>query len=102
MDHGLPLIPKSIPLRIEYNSFDNTDLIFELLVNFDSNILNRAAGKIIEKLSLRFEDTLPQVIVMQGSYIYVDLNEQLEDSGLKSKIVNAQFEDNTFYLEFKI
>ncbi len=102
IDHGIPLIPKSIPFEIEYNSFDKSDLIFELLINSKSKIINRAAGKIIEKLSYKFEEAFPQGIVMQGNYIYVDVNEQFGESGLKPKIVHAQFEDKTFYLEFKI
>ncbi|MCB0748157.1 MAG: hypothetical protein KDC90_11915 [Ignavibacteriae bacterium] len=101
IDHGIPLIPKSIPLKIEYHSFDTTDLIFELTVNSESNILNRAAGKIIKLLSSQLEDILPEGIVIQESFIYGDISEQFAESELEPKIVHAQFEDKTFYLEFK-
>lgn len=102
VDHNIPLIPNAIPLEIEYNSFDKTDLIFELSVNFENKLIKKGAEKIIDLISSQLGNMLPEGIVLQEHYIYVDISEQIADSGLKPKIVQAQFEDKIFYLEFKV
>lgn len=102
LDHNIPLIPNAIPLEIEYNSYDKTKLIFELSVNSENRLIRKGAGKIIKLLSSQLGNMLPEGIVMQQHYIYVDISEQFAETGLRAKIVQAQFEDKTFHLEFKV
>jgi hypothetical protein len=102
VDHNIPLIPNTIPLEMEYNSYDKTNLIFELSVNSENRLIRKAAGKIIKLLSSQLGNMLPEGIAMQQHYIYVDISEQFAETGLRPKIVQAQFEDKTFHLEFKV
>jgi len=83
-------------------SFDKTNLIFELSVNSENRLIRKAAGKIIKLLSSQLGNMLPEGIVMQQHYIYVDISEQFAETGLRPKIVQAHFEDKIFHLEFKV
>ena len=102
INHGIPLVPTIIPLKLDYRGFEEDTLYFELSVNTDNKLIQKVTSKIIKIFSSGFEKYFPAGIYMDANYIYVDINKLSGGSGMKIKITDVSFAESNVHIEFDL
>jgi hypothetical protein len=100
IEHGIPLVPESLPFKVDFWGYEKEYLIFELTINKESKLINRVAGKIINMIANKFEEEFPEGISYEDGYVYLAVNDFLDEAEIE--ITSASLSKKLFHIEFKV
>lgn len=102
-EHGIPLVPTSIPMLIEFDSVADNVLYFRLEPN-SNNFLIKKSFAVIAKLLPKIIglDSFPEGVILNDGKLSVDADILLSDYDVKAEVKNAVMKDWKFVCEFSL
>lgn len=102
IEHGIPLVPSSLPLKVDFWGCEEDQIIFELSINKEGKIIKKVAGKLMNIMADKIEEEFPEGISYGDGYLYISVNDLLIEEEIEIKIVSANLVNKLFHLEFKV
>lgn len=91
IDHGFPLIPKTIPFLVEFSNFSKGQLTFELNIN---KPLKLVTSKIISILIKSFEEETLEGVYFEKNYIKIKLDEVIDKESFDFTITDMTIDNS--------
>lgn len=102
---GIKLFPKLIPLKMVFYEFDepNGIIIFEILLNNNSKILNKGFGLIVNAFgSLLIKDYLPEGVKLEDNYLYITPSKMLQQTAIEISIKGVKIKTKKIQINFEV
>ena len=102
-DHGIPLIPDSIPLKLEFTGFNDGIINFEIMLDSPHALMRKAFPKLLSLIVKTIQkDTLPKGVSLNKSQLLICPSEIFADSGIEMKFTDTKVDDKKVTVDFEV